>query len=167
MINQNPNKKGTLGEIAVSKELLKLGYDIFVELGNASKIDLIVLDKEFKTHKLQIKSVASKNDIVTVYSLKTCLNPKYNSIYTVKQVNIFAVYVIDKDFVFYITAEELLRNGKCSKFRLSDSKNGQKKLVRYAADYLDFEKALRDYTPHTQTDFSAGDEIVQTTTLAV
>ncbi len=28
-----------------------------------------------------------------------------------------------------------------------------------------FEKALRDYTPHTQTDSAVGDEIVQTTTL--
>lgn len=29
------------------------------------------------------------------------------------------------------------------------------------------EKALRDYTPHTQTVLAVGDEIVQTTTLAV
>ena len=28
-----------------------------------------------------------------------------------------------------------------------------------------FKKALRDYTPHTQTASAAGDEIVQTTTL--
>jgi len=31
--------------------------------------------------------------------------------------------------------------------------------------YKSFEKALRDYTPHTQTVSAVGDEIVQTTTL--
>ena len=105
------------------------------------------------------------NDCVSIYSVKTCLNPKYNSIYTVKQVDIFAVYVIDKDLVFYVSAKEILQNGKSSKFRFSPSKNGQKKFVRFVDDYLDFKKALRDYTPHAQTVSAVGDEIVQTTTL--
>lgn len=154
-----------MGEIAVCKELVKLGYSVFVEYGNYSKIDLIALDKEFKTYKIQIKATNSKNGLVEVYSTKNCLNPKYNSTYTVKQVDVFAVYIIDRDLVFYISAKELLKNGKVSKYRLSESKNGQKKFVRYVKDYLHFERALRDYTPHTQTVLAVGDEIVQTTTL--
>ena len=165
MRDNNPNQKGTLGEIAVCKELAKLGYSVFVEFGSHSKIDLIVLDEEFCAYKIQIKATNSKNNIVEVYSTKTCLNPKYNSIYTTKQVDIFAVYVCDLDAVFYVTAKELLRNGKISKFRLSESKNGQKKFVRYVRDYLDFRKALRDCTPRAQTDLAVGDETVQTTTL--
>ncbi len=158
-------KKGTLGEIAVCKELLQLGYEIFVEMGNHSKVDLIVLDESYKTYKIQVKSVKSKNEIVEIYSTKNCLNPKYNSRYSVKQVDIFAIYIIDKDFVFYVTSKEILSNKKSSKFRLSESKNGQTKNVRYIKDYLNFEKALRDYTPHAQTENAVGDEIVQTTTL--
>ena len=164
MLNNNPNKKGTLGEIAVYKELLKLGFDVFIELSNHSKVDLVVLDENYKTYKIQIKTITSKNEIVEVYSVKNCLNPKYNSTYTVQQIDIFAVYVCDKDLVFYISAKELLKNGKSSKFRFSESRNGQKKNVRYVKDYLSFEKALRDYTPHAQTVSAAGDEIVQTTT---
>ena len=112
MTTLNSNKKGTLGEIAVCKELCKLGYEVFVELGNHSKIDLIVLDENFKTFKIQIKATNSKNDVVSVYSIKNCLNPKYNSIYTVQQIDIFAVYVYDQDLVFYVTAKEILQNGK-------------------------------------------------------
>jgi hypothetical protein len=126
---------------------------------------LIALDKEFNTYKIQIKATESKNEIVEVYSTKICLNPQYNLIYTVKQVDVFAVYVINRDLVFYISAQELLKNGKVSKFRLSESRNGQKKYVRYVKDYLNFERALRDYTPHAQTVQAVGDEIVQTTTL--
>ena len=80
----NPNQKGTLREIAVCKELIKLDYSVFIEFGNHSKVDLIALDKEFNTYKIQIKATESKNELVEVYSTKNCLNPKYNSIYTVK-----------------------------------------------------------------------------------
>ena len=165
MISDNPNIKGTLGEAAVCKNLLQLGYSIFLEFGNHSKVDLIVLDEQFNAIKVQIKAVQSMNDCVSIYSVKTCLNPKYNSVYTIKQVDIFAVYVIDKDLVFYVSAKEILKNGKSSKFRFSSSKNGQKKLVRYVDNYMDFKKALRDYTPHAQTVPAVGDGIVQTTTL--
>jgi hypothetical protein len=164
MTIDNPNKKGTLGEIAVCKELLQLGYSVFIEFGSHSKVDLIVLDENYKTYKIQVKTTNSKNECVEVYSIKSCLNPKYNSTYTTKQVDIFAVYVIDKDLVFYVSAKEILKNCKNSKFRLSPSKNGQIKNVRYISDYLNFGKALRDCTPHTQTASAAGDETVQTTT---
>lgn len=161
----NPYKKGTLGEIAVCKELISRGYDVFVAFGNHSKIDLIILDENYRAFKIQVKSTNSRNEIVEVYSVKNCLNSKYNSTYTIHQIDIFAVYVLDRDIVFYVTAKEILANGKCSKFRLSASKNGQKKFVRYISDYLDFKKALRDCTPHIQTASAADDEPVQTTTL--
>ena len=167
MNNGNPNKKETLGEIAVCKELIQLGYEVFVEFGNHSKIDLIVLDENYKTCKLQIKTTESRNDVVEVYSVKNCLNPKYNSTYSTRQIDIFAVYICNRDLVFYVTAKEILKNGKCSKFRLSESRNGQKKYVRYVKDYLDFKKALRDCTPRTQTASAVGDETVQTTTLVL
>ena len=164
MTLDNPNKKGTLGEIAVCKELLRLGYSIYVEVGNHSKVDLIVLDENYRTYKIQVKTTSSKNEIVEVYSTKNCLNPRYNSTYTTKQVDIFAVYVIDKDLILYISAKEILKNSKISKFRFSPSKNGQITNVRYAKDYLNFKKALRDCTPHVQTAMAADDETVQTTT---
>ncbi|MCA1623022.1 MAG: hypothetical protein LC768_04920 [Acidobacteria bacterium] len=165
MFFNNPNKKGTLGEIAVCKDLIQQGYDLFFEFGNHSKVDLVAIDEDYNVYKIQIKAVNTIDDSVSVYSIKTCLNPKYNSIYTIYQVDVFALYIIDKDLVFYISAKEILENGKCSKFRLSASKNGQKKNVRYVKDYLDFKRALRDYMPHAQTVAAVGDDIVQTTTL--
>ena len=161
----NPYKTGTLGEIAVCKELLRLGYMVFVELGTHSKVDLIVLDNNYQTLKVQVKTTVSKDDVAAVYSVKKCLNPKYNSTYTTEQIDVFAVYVIDRDLIFYVSAKEILANCATSKFRLSEPKNKQKKFVRLVHDYLDFEKALRGCTPHAQTAFVAGDETVQTTTL--
>lgn len=162
----NPSQKGTLGEIAVCKDLAGKGFSVFVQLGNHSEVDLIVLDTDFRPIRIQVKATESSNGIVSVYSTKNCLNPKYNSIYEVRQLDFFAIYVVDQDLVFYVSAEEVLSNRKISKFRLTETANGQKKNVRYVSDYLDFWKALRDYTPHTQTACDVGDEIVQTTTFA-
>jgi hypothetical protein len=164
VIISNPNVKGTLGEIAVSKELVRSGYEVFAAFGNHSKVDLVVLDSKFRTFKLQIKTTESKNGTVEVYSVKNCLNPRYNSRYSLQQIDVFAVYVIDKDLVFYIAANEILRNGKTSKFRLTETRNGQQKGVRYVSEYLNFEKALRDCTPHALSFQDEGDETVQTTT---
>jgi uncharacterized pyridoxamine 5'-phosphate oxidase family protein len=164
-MTNNPNKKGTLGEIAVCKELLKLGFEVFIEFGNHSKVDLVVIDENYICYKIQIKATYSKNETAEVYSTKNCLNPKYNSTYQKRQVDVFAVYVIDKDIVFYVSAKEVLKNGKSSKFRFTPSRNGQKINVRYVKDYLDFKKALRDLTLHTQTAIAAGDDKVRTATL--
>ncbi len=75
MTIDNPNKKGTLGEIAVCKELLQLGYEVFVEFGSHSKVDLIALDENYKPYKIQIKTIKSSDEVVQVYSIKNCLNP--------------------------------------------------------------------------------------------
>ena len=128
MTIENPNKKGTLGEIAVCKELFQLGYNVFVESGNHSKVDLIVLDENFKTYKIQVKTTNSKDDCVSVYSIKNCLNPKYNSTYTIKQVDIFAVYVIDQDLVFYISAVEILKTAKSLNLDYRRVKTGKLKM---------------------------------------
>ena len=160
----NPYKAGTLGEIAVCKELIRFGYDVFVEFGGHSKVDLVVLDEKHRASKIQVKTAVSKDEVVVVYSVKKCLNPKYNSKYTTDQIDVFAVYVIDHDLIFYISAKEILANGSTSKFRLSEPKNNQKNFVRFVNDFLNFEKALRDCTPHAQPAFAAGDETVQTTT---
>ena len=109
------------------------------------------MDLDYKVFKIQVKACNSKNEVVEVYSVKNCLNPKYNSTYSTKQIDVFAIYVINKDIVFYVSAKELLLNKKSSKFRLNNCKNGQQKLVRFVSDYLSFEKALRDYTPHTKS----------------
>jgi len=71
MIYDNPNIKGTSGEAAVCKDLLRHGYNVFLEFGNHSKVDLIVLDENFNAIKVQIKAVQSLNDCVSIYSVKT------------------------------------------------------------------------------------------------
>ena len=138
---QDPNKKGTLGEISVIKDLCTKGYEVFQAVGDSSRVDLIVLIGDSPA-KIQVKSTYSKNGVVTVYSRKTCLNPDYNYTYSVDDFDVFAVYIIDKDIVCYIPAREVLTNKSMFKLRLEETKNNQKEGIHYVSDYLNFEEAL-------------------------
>lgn len=74
------------------------------------------------------------------------------------------VYVIDRDLVCYISSREILENKTMVKLRLEETRNYQKKGVRYVSDYLNFEEALRGHTPNIRTCKAEDDEMAQTAT---
>ena len=66
MVHNLHNKtKGALGEIAVAKDLLAKGYQVFAELGDNSRVDLIVMGKDYHPIKIQVKGLQSKHGSVT------------------------------------------------------------------------------------------------------
>jgi hypothetical protein len=156
MMLQDPNQKGILGEIAVIKKLCAEGYDVFQSISKSSRVDLIALHKNIPI-KIQVKSTYSKNGLVTLYTRKTCLNPEYNYTYSDGDFDVLAVYIIDEDLVCYISSHEILMNKTMIKLRLKETKNRQKKRVRYASDYLDFEEAIRTHMPEPLTRTSESD----------
>jgi len=152
--------KGTIGEAKAIQHFLQNGFRVFTEFGDLSRIDLIV-EKNNQLLKIQVKSYTSKDNKVVLYSKKA--GPNYNFHYTEGDVDIFAVYILDKDELFYVSAKELCAMKSGLTFRLAEPKNGQKKMIRYPKDYT-LERILRDYTPNTLTSNVEGDDIVQTTT---
>ena len=140
---KDPNKKGTFGQIAVLKDLTAKGYDVFGEVGKSSKVDFIVLNENYKTFKVQVKTCNLYRDKAILYLVKKCLDSKYNSRYTEEQIDIFALYVIEKDLVIYISANEALKDGKNSiTFSFDGPKNKQVKNINLVENYLDVAKII-------------------------
>ena len=154
--------KGALGQVAVAADLIRQGYFVFGELGDLSKIDLIAVGEDYNLHKLQVKAITSLDGTVELLTTKS--GPNYRFRYQKHHVDVFAVYVLDRNQVLYVSAQELLQRGRSLTIRLDKTKNGQAKGVNSFEKYLDFEKALRDYTLDAPTDKAVGDDIVQTTT---
>ena len=71
-------------------------------------------------------------------------NPEYNYTYSVNDFDIFAIYIIDKDLVCYISSHEVLANKTMFKLRFEDAKNNQAKGVRYISDYIDLKNAVNN-----------------------
>lgn len=153
--------KGMIGEFAIAKDLAEKGFSVFREIGDLSKIDLIA-EKESKLVRIQVKAITEKNGKITVYSKKN--GPNYSFSYEDKMIDVFAIYVLNHDSIFYVSASELCQAKSALIFRWSDTKNGQKKNVRFWYDYTDFGRALRGHTPDTLASKVEGDEMVQTAT---
>ena len=118
----NPNLKGTIGELAVTQDLLHKGFYVFAEVTKHSKVDLVAMSSDYgRSYKVQVKTVVSKNDQVYVDVRKSCLNKKYNSFYTVGQNDYYAVYIIDQNKVFYIPEELFLSVTSGLTFSLKES----------------------------------------------
>lgn len=102
-------KAGSLGEISVQKELLKLGYEVYSPVSDNTKYDLIavkgteVFRVEVKTtsrqvagnYKVQIKKVRSNKS-------ENKITPFDNS-----EVDILAVYIEPEDIVVLYEAKSL------------------------------------------------------------
>ena len=132
-------QKGILGELKIAAHLAKLEIPVFSELGDLSRVDLIALINN-KPIKIQVKACTSEDNKVHVYSRKSGPNYKFN--YSLKDVDIFAVYVLDKDICFFVKSSEIVANKANVSFRLEATKNNQVRGVRYIEDYRDIFKAI-------------------------
>lgn len=152
--------KGTLGELAIAQDLIGQGFPTFTELGDNSKVDLIALTP--KPIRIQVKALNSINNVVQVSATKS--GPNYKFRYSIDDLDIFAIFVLDTKDIFYVSVEEILSNAKTSSFRLASPKNNQIKGCRYVEDYREIRRVLRDYTPNILANNVEDDDIVQTTT---
>jgi hypothetical protein len=164
----SPNGKGALGQLAVAKDLVRQGIYVYVEVGSNSKVDMVVLTEGHNPYRVQVKTATYHNGVVHLYVRKCCLNPKYNSVYSVTDVDLFALYVEDMDIVLYIPASEALKCRNRFSIRFMEPKNRQGNFN--AADkYRNLKGLLRDCTPNNRqvaADHKV-DDTVQTTNPAM
>jgi hypothetical protein len=132
MIQQS---KGSLGELKTIEYLLKKDYPVFTEFGNRTRVDIVTII-DGKTVKIQCKAKTSKDGKVDLTNETT--STKYTYRYTKQDIDFFAVYVLDKDVLFFVSSEEICdENFKSMTFRIEDPKNHQKTKSRSYKDYVD------------------------------
>jgi hypothetical protein len=136
-------QKGNIGQLAIAKALSSLGFSVFAELGDLSKVDLIAIDPNYKCIKIQVKSISSKNGRIQLDTRK--FGPNYKFRYESNQVDVFAVYVLDRDIILYLNAAWLLDNYRSSiLIRLDPTKSKQIKNCVFYNQFLNFEEALKN-----------------------
>ena len=134
--------KGSLGELKTMAHILGLGYPVFFEYGDSSKVDLITI-VDSKVVTIQVKAFKSSSGKVSITNRSS--GPGYRYVYKDTDVDVFAVYVPDKDILLFINSKVLCSSENSSvTIRLEDSKNGQLKKVRKKEDYIDFLKSFEE-----------------------
>lgn len=136
-----PKDKGALGELRVAAKLIELGYPVFKEIANNSKVDLIILVGN-KPVKIQVKTTTSiENEIAILPTRKCTLNKKYNYKYNEEDVDIFILWVEDKEDLLIVSSKEATKLASL-KFRYSKTSRKGGYNIRYASEYRDIEKTI-------------------------
>lgn len=143
----HPKQLGTLGEIKIAADLISKGYEVFTELGDNSKVDLIVLDENHRAWKLQVKTRNIRNGTVWLDRRKS--GPNYRFRYEAEHADVYAMYVNGRDLICYVPASMLMQVKRGLTIRIDPAKNNNSKLVNFAEDFSDFKKALRGHTCST------------------
>lgn len=156
--------KGTIGEMAVTQDLLSQGYHVFTELGDLSKVDLIALDPATgELYKIQVKYISAKNNVVAVSGRKS--GPNYAFFYTNTDCDVFAVYCPDVKKVAYVPIG-MLCGGKTIALRLQHAAVYVPNAWWFSS-FTDFKEALRGHTYTAVTSKVDGEDMVQTYNLPV
>lgn len=114
--------KGNIGEIAVAKDLMLQGFEVFTELGDLSKTDLII-QKNNTLLRVQVKFINSKKGKVTISRKKS--GPDYSFLYKESDFDLMAIYNPQLDKVAYITSRDLCQNKQGLTLRLDRPLNNQ------------------------------------------
>jgi hypothetical protein len=140
---KHSKQKGNLGFSATLKELHKLGYNVFTEIGDNSRIDMIV-EVESKLIKLQVKYATETNGKVTLKLQKSGPNG-YRYTYTTLDIDIFSVYIPSIDKVIFVPAKLALKNTKAFNIRFIESKNKQNKFVHFINEFENLDEILKNF----------------------
>lgn len=126
---------GTVGELAVARHLIANGFDVFLPVGDASRVDLVAISPSGRTISMQIKTItdSSKGSVglgTTRWHLKHSKRVRYTS----QDVDFMVCYVIDRDKVGYVPMSAFAATNSLT-LRFEPPKNGQKKSVHYFSEY--------------------------------
>ena len=126
-------QKGNVGFTATVLELQKNLFNVFSEIGDYSKIDLIA-ERNKKLITIQVKYAKVTNGIFTL-PLRKCGPNGYKYTYSSSDIDWFAIYCPWNDQVYWISSEEACDFKSQLFFRLTPTKSGQKIGCRFADDY--------------------------------
>jgi hypothetical protein len=141
MTNMHSKIKGNIGQFAVSAALARLGFSVFSEEGDISKIDLVA-EKNGKLLRLQCKAITPVANCLQLPLKKS--GPGYKFTYKSAMFDYFAVCDLSDGAVYVVSSCVLDDTTHTLTLRKSAAKNNQTKHVRIAADY-EISKVLKDW----------------------
>lgn len=133
-------RKGNIGQFGIGLELAKLGYSVFTEEGDISKIDIIA-EKNGNLIRIQSKGITPNGNCLELKLIKS--GPNYKFKYETGAFDYFGIWDLEEHKAYLIPATVLESHNNSFKLRKVPAKNNQKSSVHLAEDYR-IEKVLLD-----------------------
>ena len=133
--------KGNIGLSRAIHELHKFNLNVFVELGDLSRIDLIVELTNGKLIRVQVKYCEEINGTAKLSIRKSGPNG-YRYTYGPKDIDVFALYCNTNHEIYWVSSKLACQNATEFSIRFKPSINKQGINVNLADNYRDFFKAI-------------------------
>lgn len=114
----NVNQKGSIGLIEAIRNLTKKGYECFTPIHDYSPVDVIVMDQEFRTYKLQVKYRETFRGVIEIH-FRSMVNGKSKKI-DFNAIDGWAVFCPEVDSVVYINKNDVDLSKGSVTFRLTE-----------------------------------------------
>lgn len=128
--------RNSYGRIVLAA-LLERGFEVLIPFGNRAKYDFVIDDGR-RLQRVQVKTaqVGTNHSALrfNTYSLSAAHEGKRSKCSYRGLIDLFAVYSPVSRAVYLVPAEETPDCGECY-LRLGPAKNGQRKGIRWAADF--------------------------------
>ena len=135
----NSKIKGNIGEAKFLFECVRLSIPVYLQFGDNESADYIILINN-KPVKIQVKSSTDFKNSVIQFSLNRSTKHKgknYNSIYSKEEVDLFACYDIQNDFLF------ICKNDERSFISFNYNEENPYKTSNKVSDYLFNEENIK------------------------
>ena len=128
-----PSAVGARAELEIASALARAGWEVYLPFfAPHSRVDLVI-DHGEGLKRVQCKK-ARLNQNEHVVSFATCSNtPPVRKDYR-EDVDLFGVYCLELDEVYVVPVEDTAT--RICHLRLAPARNGQRRGIRFAADYL-------------------------------
>lgn len=140
-------QKGNIAFTATILELQKNGFNVFTELGDLSKVDLIA-EKNGKFVTIQVKYCQEINGALELPLRKSGPNG-YKYIYSENDINWFSVYSSLSEKIYWVRSKEACVNKTVFIIRTLPVKTFKEQYKQRNADKFSISKLLRDFTQGT------------------
>jgi PD-(D/E)XK endonuclease len=129
--------KGDLAELKVATDLLERGYRVAIPYGEDHDFDLILCRGD-KLERVQVKYSRSNGEVIAVKCYSHSLTNgriRNTKRYTATTIDWLAVYDATTGRCFYIPAADLGTGKSVIHLRLQETKNCQRRGIRFADEY--------------------------------
>ena len=133
--------KGNIGQFYVAAKLAQMGFCVFTEEGDLSKVDIIA-EKDGKLLRFQVKAATPKNGTLSLYLPKSAHGYKFR--YDKSWLDYFALVDLSSGEVYFIESKVLDNRLTQFSIRLEETKNKQEAGTNRACNFK-AEVVFKDY----------------------
>jgi prevent-host-death family protein len=132
----NPNLRGTISEMAIALEAVRLGVDVFKPLSEHSRCDL-VFGLNGQMYRVQCKSARLHGYVLAVRLISSWHTPNgyVRNKYTPQEVDLVAAHSHELGRNFLIPFHRVEHGKSGIQLRLSAPKNAQRAAIHFADEY--------------------------------